>query len=111
MRAVAPQILNKNIRCIGLRGEAIVPDVNLRVGHRQPLDIICVEAVGIFWERLQLLVSPGSLYHVIPENGGKKGTPEPKERDAYRSIRRERVYAYTVEIDLICANEKGIPAR
>lgn len=54
MRAIAPQILNKNIRRVGLGREAIVSNVDLRVGHRQPLNVVRIKAVCVFGERLQI---------------------------------------------------------
>ncbi len=52
MRAIAPQVLDENIRGVRLGREAVVSDVDFRVGHGQPFNIVCVEAVGVLRKEL-----------------------------------------------------------
>jgi hypothetical protein len=48
VRAVAPQVLNEDVGRVGFRGEAVVADVDARVGHGEAVDVEGVEAVGVF---------------------------------------------------------------
>lgn len=52
--AIAPEIFDEDIGCVGFGGEAVVADVDAGVGHGQTVDVEGVEAVGILREGLRL---------------------------------------------------------
>lgn len=52
MSAVAPQILDVDVGRVGLWGEAVVADVDTRVGHSQAIHIETVESVGVLGKDL-----------------------------------------------------------
>lgn len=52
VRAVAPEVLDEDVGCIGLGGEAVVTDVDAGIGDGQAIDVEGVEAVCVFGEGL-----------------------------------------------------------
>jgi hypothetical protein len=52
VRAVAPEVADQDVGCVGFWGEAVVADVDARVENCQAVDVERVEAVGVFGEGL-----------------------------------------------------------
>jgi hypothetical protein len=52
MCAVAPEIFDEDVGCVGFGREAVVADVDAGICHGQPVDVKRVEAVGVFGKGL-----------------------------------------------------------
>ncbi len=60
MAAVAPEVLDKDVGCVGLGREAVVAVVHASVCHGEAVDVEGVEAICVFGKRLYQLLEGGS---------------------------------------------------
>lgn len=52
MSVVAPEVLNKDVGCVGLGGKAVVTDIDAGVGHSEAIHVQRVEAVRVLGQGL-----------------------------------------------------------
>ncbi len=51
--AIAVDVLDENICCVGLRTEAIVTNIDPCVSDSETIDVVRVPSVGVLWKVLQ----------------------------------------------------------